>query len=396
LSFSRGLGGRVAAALDVEGRSAADLVETLQSEVLFRHPVRLAADQLLKRLAADWQLITRLDDLDPVAIPTRHALISDAEMAPVTYLVAAARHLAAVERRLAGMAASEFVEDVYPSHYAPVGELISQADLACATSAIVAPETVAFVRGAARRLLQQADAAFRGHADAGFPGCLAVWEVGDAVVAPLLSQHGRVAVLLVDAMRADLARRMFASVASVLPDRELALRWAVVPAPTRTSESVTAMCLGRPVPGGSAPGHPDEATVPFSHLRYEAKAIVGIDRDHAAFEVRQLWRDGPPISVAVATGVDERLHRTSVEAAALLDEAATALGRRVIPSLGALPSDVPLVVLADHGFRENPSWGHGPEGRYVHGGTSPEECIIPVAVFVPSGLGRAVSPTGPR
>jgi hypothetical protein len=124
--------------------------------------------------------------------------------------------------------------------------------------------------------------------------------------------------------------------------------------------------------------------VPFSGLGYDAVAVVGADRDHRATELRDLWASGPPISVAVATGVDERIHRTSVEVAALLDEATTALGRRVIPSLSALPAGVPLVVLADHGFRESPSWGHGPEGRYVHGGTSPEECIIPVAVFTPA------------
>jgi hypothetical protein len=85
----------------------------------------------------------------------------------------------------------------------------------------------------------------------------------------------------------------------------------------------------------------------------------------------------------VATGVDERLHRTSVELAGLLDEAATALRRRVIPSLAAVPVTVPLIVIADHGFRENAAWGHGPEGRYVHGGVSLEECVVPVVVFAP-------------
>jgi hypothetical protein len=381
IGFDSVLGGQVAAALDVEGRSAAELVEVLQSEVLFRHPVRLAADQLLKRLAADWQLVTRLGDFDPAGVAGRHALISDAEMAPVSYLVLAARHLAELERRSMERAPASFVEEVYPEHYAAVAELISRADLACATSPIVAPETVSFVRLAATRLLQQTDASFLAHADAGFPGCLNVWDIGDAVVAPLLSEYGRVAVLLVDAMRADLARRVVASIGEVLPDRTVALRWAVVPAPTRTAESVTAMSLGRSVPGGSVPGHLDGSAVPFSHLGYEGRSIVGADRDDASSDVRHLWREGPPISVAVATGVDERIHRTSVEVAALLDEATTALGRRVIPSLAALPADVPLVVLADHGFRENPSWGHGPEGRYTHGGTSPQECIIPVAVF---------------
>jgi hypothetical protein len=53
----------------------------------------------------------------------------------------------------------------------------------------------------------------------------------------------------------------------------------------------------------------------------------------------------------------------------------------VVPSLAAIPAAVPLVVTADHGFREARNWGHGPEGRYRHGGTSLEECVVPVAVF---------------
>lgn len=74
----------------------------------------------------------------------------------------------------------------------------------------------------------------------------------------------------------------------------------------------------------------------------------------------------------------------------MLEEATVALGRRVVPSLAALPGGVPLVLLADHGFRENLSWGRGPEGRYVHGGTSLEECVIPVVVF------DAIVSSGPR
>jgi len=53
----------------------------------------------------------------------------------------------------------------------------------------------------------------------------------------------------------------------------------------------------------------------------------------------------------------------------------------VLPSLTALPDAVPLVVLADHGFRENPAWGHGPEGRYTHGGLSLAESVIPIGIF---------------
>ncbi|MGH9115245.1 MAG: hypothetical protein ACRDWW_05385, partial [Acidimicrobiales bacterium] len=222
-----------------------------------------------------------------------------------------------------------------------------------------------------------------------FPGCLPVWEVGREVVAPLLREHGRVAVLLVDALRADVAERVAVALAASLPGRVLRQRWAVVPAPTRTAEAVAALSSGHPVPAGSAavPAGSDGAAaplgVPFAQLGYEAQVVVGADRDHNAAEVRELWGSGPPLSVAVATGLDERLHRTSVEVAALLDEAVATLERRVLPSLAALPGSVPLVVLADHGFRENPYWGHGPEGRYVHGGTSLEECVVPVLVASP-------------
>jgi hypothetical protein len=179
---------------------------------------------------------------------------------------------------------------------------------------------------------------------------------------------------------------VMATIAAALPGRTAQWRWAVVPSPTRTAESIAAMHLGRPVAAGEVPrptGNGERQLVPFAHLGYEAQVVVGIDRDARSAEADRLWAKGPPISVAVATGVDERLHRTSVELAALLDEAAVALKRRVVPSLAALPDAVPLVVLADHGFRENRFWGQGPQGRYVHGGTSLEECVIPVVVFDP-------------
>src|SRR5439155_24641418 len=128
------------------------------------------------------------------------------------------------------------------------------------------------------------------------------------------------------------------AVASVL-GRAASERWAVVPAPTRTAEALSALYSGHAVPAGGAP---DRLPPPFSHLGHEAAAILGADRDHEAAAVGSLWADGPPISVAVATGVDERLHRTSIEPAALVDETRAALERRVVPSLAVLPPDVPL------------------------------------------------------
>jgi hypothetical protein len=53
----------------------------------------------------------------------------------------------------------------------------------------------------------------------------------------------------------------------------------------------------------------------------------------------------------------------------------------VVPTLPALPADVPLVVLADHGFRENRAWGRAGASRYGHGALSLEESVIPVVTF---------------
>ena len=403
------LGEHVAKVLDLEGASASEVLRALTTESLLRHPVRLAIDALLRRLAGDWQLLERIGRPDPGAIAAGHALVAETEVAALLPLTEAAGHLAQLERQLPFASATELVEELYPRHGAPVPRLLSLAEVASAGS-LVDTAAVEQVRSAAARLLGAADDLLRRHADAGFPDCMAVWDIGRAVIAPLLDAYGRVAVLLVDALRADLADDVAAGLSRALPGRRIVRRWAVVPSPTRTAESVTALATGRAVPAGSTvpvpPGNLGEAAVsggtvaggnrqpggyppsqlpaPFAHLGHETKVLMGADRDHHAADLRLLWSDGPPLSIAVATAIDERLHRTSVELAGLLDEARAGIERRVLPSLSTLPADVPLVVLSDHGFRENPSWGRGPEGRYTHGGTSLEECVIPVLVATPA------------
>ena len=391
------LGGQVAAALDLERASALEALAALRAETLLRYPLRLATDALVRRLAGDWLLVTRLGRPDVGAVAAGHALAGEQELAALSCVLDAAEHLAEVERRLPTASAAELVEDVYASHAAAVPWLVSRAELASAAGSLADPDALAALRDAATRLLARADEALGRHAGAGFPGCLMVWDVGRRVVEPLLRAHGRVAVLLVDALRADLGAELAARLRGVLPGRTISCHWAVVPAPTRTAEALAALASGMPVPAGSArsAGSVPPAGItpagtapsagmpaPFAHLGYETQVLVGADRDHHAAALRELWAGGPPVSVAVATAVDERLHRTSAELAALLADAVTGLERRVLPSLAALPDGVPLVVLADHGFRENPSWGRGPEGRYVHGGTSLEECVVPVIVAV--------------
>jgi hypothetical protein len=246
------------------------------------------------------------------------------------------------------------------------------------------------VRRAAARTLGAANDAYGTYADAGFPGCLRIWEVGAAVVQPLLAVHDRVAVLVVDAMRVDVWSRLRASLVGALPGRALREGWAVVPQPTRTREAMAALYLGRPVAAGSGPDAPADLGAPFSHLGLETAALVGADRDGSAVALRDLWAGGAHLAVAVATGVDEALHRSSADLASLVDDAVAGLERRVLPTLDALPAGVPLVVLADHGFRENRSWGRGPGTRYGHGGLSLEESVVPVATFGVAGGARTV------
>jgi hypothetical protein len=373
------LGDQVAAALDLGGQPVPEVAAVLVGERLLRHPVRLAIQEIVRRFAADFTLADRLAGMDLTELAAAHALVSADELAPFGHLLEAAGHLGAVERQFGSQSCRTLVEELWPEHGAPVAALVSRADLAAARGSLVDPDLIQAFRAGAGRTVAAMDTAFRREAEEGFPGCMTITEVGRAVLAPLLDAHGRVGVLLVDAMRVDLWRLVCDRLAKAQPARPVRQLWAVVPEPTRTAEAVAGLYLGRTIPAGSAPA--DATEMPFAHLGYQAAAVVAADRDHRAGQLRALWADGPPISVAVATGVDERLHRTSVELAALLDDAVTGLERRVLPSLAALPDAVPLIVLADHGFRENPAWGHGPEGRYTHGGLSLEESVVPVGIF---------------
>lgn len=385
------IGDRITSALDMPSHSAEAALTVVRREHLLRMPLQLAANELAGRLAGNWQLAQRLADLDPAALASSHALVDQAELASLGYLLEAARHLAFIERSLDGIDAVELIEGLFPEHVALVPVLLSRAELASAARSILSSEAVSAFAVAARRILGEAEAVGANHADAGFPGCLKIWEVGRNVLAPLLHSHGRVAVLVIDAMRVDLGKQVAAALARMLPGRPL--RWSVaeVPAPTRTAESMASMACGMPVPAGStsvanAGDHRSSGRpAPFAHLGYESAVLARADRDDQRSQLYDLWSSGPPLSIAIATAVDERLHRTSVEPAALLDDAMAALSRRALPSLMAVPAGVPIVVLADHGFKENPAWGRGPEGRYTHGGASMEESVVPVIVLGAQG-----------
>jgi Family of unknown function (DUF6079) len=374
-------GDQLAAALALGAAGPDAVIAALLEERLLRAPVRLAAAELTRRLAGEPALAERVPAGAMDRLAAEHPLVGPAELGPVRAVLAAAGRLDALERRLPGAGPAELVGELYPACHAPVPSLLGEA-AAGWPGAGLAPEALEAFAAAARRRLDEADDRFRAAARADWPGCLRIWEVGEVVVAPLLREHGRVAVLLVDAMRADLWLRLRDRVREALPGRTLVERWAVVPEPTRSAEAVAALYLGRRVSGGELAG-PGDLPRPFAQLGAPSAALMAADADGRGAEVRERWRSGPPLTVAVATGVDERLHRTPVELTALLAESALALERRIVPTLEALPEAVPLVVLADHGFRENRWWGRGSEARYAHGGLSLEESVVPVASLVP-------------
>jgi hypothetical protein len=373
-------GSQVAGSLALAAAPDAAVLAALLDERLLRAPVRLAAGELARRLASSPRLVERVppDGLDRLA--AEHPLLTAADVSPLRSLVAAATCLAALERRLPAVTPSVLVSDVYPAHQAPVPGLLCAAAGGWAAAGL-APEVLESFAEAAQRRLDESEAVFREAARADWPGCLRIWEVGEAVVAPLLAEHGRVAVLLVDAMRADLWLRLRERLPEALPGRVLTERWAVVPEPTRTAEAVASLSLGRRVGGGEVID-PRDLPAPFASLGARSSLLLGADTAGRADEVRDRWRSGPALTVVVATGVDELVHRTPVELTALLDESVAALERRVLPTLEALPERVPLVVLADHGFRENRWWGRGSETRYAHGGLSLVESVVPVATLV--------------
>jgi hypothetical protein len=400
------LGEQVSRSLALGSSTVMELAGLVESERLLRYPLSLAADGIVRRLAGDWQVAARVaEQLELATVSARHFLLAPEELVAFEHVLDAACHIAQVERLLPDASCAELVEALYPEHLAPVPNLLSRASMAAAGRSVVSHEAVLVFSSGARRVLEAPGMAFARHAEAGFPGCLAISDVGRKVVGPLLESGGKVAVVLVDAMRADAARLLAGELSRALPGRRLSWHWAVVPSPTRTAEAVAALALGRPVPGGSAGPHGASGTAgsllpagsppgpaggaggrhgpalaPFEHLGYEVALLKQADRDHNAVQLKELWASRSPVMVAIASSLDERLHHSSVELATLLDDATRTISQRVFASLSALPASVPVVLLADHGFRENPHWGKGPEGRYVHGGTSLEECVIPVVV----------------
>jgi hypothetical protein len=370
-------GEQIARALELGSLDAGGVIRTLVEERMLSQPVRLAAGELVLRLAASPHLAA---DVDLSALRDYHPLVTPAALAALESTLAASRLLAEHSSRPPA-SDRDLLERTFPELLAAVPGLLSAAETAVAAGAWLDLEPLGAFASAFKTTLARADHHLREAAGRGFEDCLRIWEVGESVLAPLLAVHPRVAVLLVDAMRADLWQRVLPALRDALPGRALDQRWAVVPEPTRTAESVASLYTGRPQPAGSAP--PLESLSPFRHLGCETRVVPNCDRDDHWRELRTLWASGPRLSVASAGGIDERLHRTPVDLAALLDESVAGLARRVLPSLADLPAEVPLVVMSDHGFRENPGF-RGSEGRYTHGGLSLFESVVPVAVFSPS------------
>ncbi|HXM58681.1 MAG TPA: DUF6079 family protein, partial [Candidatus Dormibacteraeota bacterium] len=147
-------GDQVAAALDLGRRPATDVIAALLDERLLREPVRLAAAELVRRLAAEPALAERLPPGGLERLAAGHPLVGPADLAPLHAVLAAASHLSTLERRLPGATAAELVGELYPRRHAPVAAL-----LGVARAGWLPPEALDAFAAAVRARLDEADAA---------------------------------------------------------------------------------------------------------------------------------------------------------------------------------------------------------------------------------------------
>jgi hypothetical protein len=88
---------------------------------------------------------------------------------------------------------------------------------------------------------------------------------------------------------------------------------------------------------------------------------------------------------ALVTGLDERLHHSRHDLLTLYDEAAPALAAALRPLVEGSPPGSLIVLAADHGFVESPSFRERDphaEPRYRHGGATPWEVIVPLVALL--------------
>jgi hypothetical protein len=83
------------------------------------------------------------------------------------------------------------------------------------------------------------------------------------------------------------------------------------------------------------------------------------------------------------SGIDERVHTERGTLEHLFRNVLQYLQLDFAPRLRELPSDAHLILFSDHGFIENPSFEKTDKyrtSRYIHGGDSPFEIIVPWAL----------------
>jgi hypothetical protein len=181
------------------------------------------------------------------------------------------------------------------------------------------------------------------------------------IVEPLLRDHGACVLLIVDAMRWDLFGCFEDAIASCLPRHRLQRVHAVrAVVPTRTAENRAALLK-----------------------EIDCVRVTSADRVDRRAEVEAVMSRPEGLSVVHFLFVDERLHDSSLPLHTLYRELRLELESLVLPQLRHVPEDVPVVVIADHGFVYTP----GGTPTYTHGGASAFERLVPCAVWVPADFG---------
>ncbi|MBI4864568.1 MAG: hypothetical protein HY815_30580, partial [Candidatus Riflebacteria bacterium] len=173
-----------------------------------------------------------------------------------------------------------------------------------------------------------------------------------------------VRLVMVDAMRWDfyrlIERELTASRDARMRKLEESSVWSL--APTVSSVNVPALLSG-------TPPSPDQVLVEWQDDEH--------DRSGEAMPC-----EAPGLEFLKLGQLDEAVHSSTQPLAHLYDSVAPTVLARLASVVAGAKVGTLVVLVADHGFAENPAFRpHGQARRWRHGGLDPFEVLVPLAVF---------------
>ncbi|HBT47116.1 MAG TPA: hypothetical protein DEA73_04410 [Peptococcaceae bacterium] len=119
------------------------------------------------------------------------------------------------------------------------------------------------------------------------------------------------------------------------------------------------------------------------HLRFLEIDLPSGDPSELARQGNRLGV-GEPKPVLRLNLVDEKVHTSTADYATFLAEVALGFRLRLVPLVSGLPARSLILIAGDHGYAVNHGFrpgGEEPSPRYLHGGVSPQEVLVPWVIL---------------